>query len=85
MQRRIHWGCLRKVLSFKIVTDFLKEIIKRLYVDHLFVFDYVKLDVIGTLVMMILVDLMLIAKREMMLPYAHAHQVDTMPKYENLA
>ena len=39
-----------------------------------------KSDVIGTLVMMILVDLMPIVKREMMLPYAHAHQVDTMTK-----
>ena len=35
-----------------------------------------KLDVIGTLVMMILVGLMPIAKREMMRPYALAHQVD---------
>ena len=35
-----------------------------------------KLDVIETLVMMILVDLMLIAKREMTRPYALAHQVD---------
>ena len=41
-------------------------------------FIMLKLDVIGTLVMMILVDLMPIAKREMMLPYAHAHQVDIM-------
>ena len=41
-------------------------------------FIMLKLDVIGTLVMMILVDLMPIAKREMMLPYAHAHQVCTM-------
>ena len=39
-----------------------------------------KLDAIGTLVTMILVDLMPIAKREMMLPYAHAHQVDAMTK-----
>ena len=39
-----------------------------------------KLDVIATLVMMILVDLMPIAKRETMLPYALAHQVDTMTR-----
>ena len=43
-------------------------------------FIMLKLDAIGTLVMMILVDLMPIAKREMMLPYAHAHQVDAMTK-----
>ena len=43
-------------------------------------FIMLKLDAIGTLVMMILVDLMPIAKREMMLLYAHAHQVDTMTK-----
>ena len=52
----------------------------RLYVDYLLILILFNLDVIETLVMMILVDLMPIAKREMMLPYAHAHQVDTMTK-----
>ena len=52
----------------------------RLYVDYLLILILFNLDVIETLVMMILVDLMPIAKREMMLPYAHAHQVDAMTK-----
>ena len=81
MQGRIHRGCLRKVLSFQTVIVFLKEIKKkRLYVDYLLILILFNLDVIETLVMMILVDLMPIAKREMMLPYAHAHQVDAMTK-----
>ena len=84
MQGRIHRGCLRKVLSFQIIVVFLKEITygqKKEYILTTYLFlIMLKLDAIGTLVMMILVDLMPIAKREMMLPYAHAHQVDAMTK-----